>query len=83
MGSYYVVFKGGGLEADAVGVFFEVGFAGFAKFVVPSFAEAGDKRAFEELVEANAQFTAEDFGRPADFPSVVVDGYEVGVDSEA
>lgn len=67
----------------SVGVFFEVGFAGFAQFVVPFFAEAGCQRAFEELVEAQAEFAAEGFGRAAYLPAVVVYGNEVGVFSEA
>ena len=44
-----------------VGVFFEVGFAGFAQFVVPFLAEAGCQGAFEEFVEAQAEFAAECF----------------------
>lgn len=72
-----------GLLAYSVGVFFEVGFAGFAQFVVPCFAEAGCQGTFEELVEAQAEFAAERFGRTAYLPAVVVYGYEVGVFSQA
>ena len=61
----------------------EVFFGGLGEFVVPGLAEAADERFFEELVGAQAEFAAEDFGATADFPPVEVDGGEVGVLLEA
>lgn len=69
-----------GIIRIAVG---EVGFAGFGEFGVPGFAEAGGEGLFEELVEADAEFSAEFFGGAADFPAVVVDGCECGVFGDA
>lgn len=65
--------------SDTVGVFFEIGFAGFAQFVVPFLAEAGGQRAFEEFVETQTEFAAEGFRRAAYLPAMVVDGREIGI----
>lgn len=59
-------------------VFFDIGLAGGAQLVVPFLAEAARQRTLKKLIQPHVVFSAHNFRAFADFPTMVVDGGEVG-----
>ena len=55
-----------------------MGLAGGAQLVVPFLAEAARQRALKKLIQPHVVFSAHHFRAFADFPTMVVDGGEVG-----
>ena len=59
---------------DILSVFFQIGFAGEFKLIIPLLAEMCGQRPFEKLIEPHPELASKLFGRLAYIPLVIVDG---------